>query len=88
MSRKTANTSDDNWMKPQQAAKYIGLSNDALKKQRHRKSVCAIPYYRITPRVVLYKKSDLDVYLATRQIRHDSADRPLFEGILDNVYGA
>jgi len=53
-------------LSPEQAAAYSGLSIDFLKKARiygHVDGLVGPPYRRITPRCVLYLRTDLDAYL-------------------------
>ncbi len=59
-------------MRAPHAAQYLGLSASTLAKMRLRGD--GPPYSKAGPRIVIYERSDLDDWLASRRRRSTSED--------------
>lgn len=60
----------ERWLRPTEAAKYLGLSASTLAKRRLRGD--GPPFAKLGPRLVSYSKRDLDAWLSGRRRRSTS----------------
>jgi predicted DNA-binding transcriptional regulator AlpA len=63
----------DTCLRSPEAARYLGISESTLNKTRLTGE--GPPFVKVTPRVVAYRKADLDAYLEARLCR--SSDNPM-----------
>lgn len=61
----------ERWLRPAEAANYLGVSASTLAKRRLRGD--GPPFVKVGPRLVSYSKRDLDVWLSSRR-RHSTSE--------------
>ena len=61
-------------MRTPEAAHYLGISESTLNKTRLTGD--GPPFIKVTPRAVVYRKTDLDAFLESR-VRHSTSSGPM-----------